>query len=594
MSPSTVCEAFQATAVSRPEAVALRTVGDEAGITWREYGERVRRIAIGLAARGVRRGDVVALMLRNRPEFNLVDMAVLHLGATPFSIYNTSPPEQIVYLFADAGAKLVITEDVFLGRILAVREQTALDQVVTVDDARDGAVALAEIEAEEGSLDFEAAWRAVRPDDVLTIIYTSGTTGPAKGVELTHANQLAMAQAWMGIMPLDEGARLLSYLPSAHGVDRLLTHYLGVLVGATITSLADAKQLAAGLLDTRPTAFLGVPRVWEKFQAALEAAISANPDEASRAAVLGAIEVGRRKVRAEQAALDGTGAGPDEALLAEYAGVDTAVLASLRAMLGLDGLTAAGVGAAPSSREMLEFFHAIGIPVLEGWGMTELSGISTANPLHAPKLGTVGRLLPGVELKVADDGELLVRGPVVMRGYRNAPDKTAETIDADGWVHTGDIGDVDEQGYVRIVDRKKELIINAAGKNMSPANIEAALKGSSPLIGQCVCVGDRRPYNVALIVLDPDTSAAYAKANGLDGTSPAALAADPGVVAAVAEAVERANAKLARIEQIKRHVILPADWLPDSDELTPTMKLKRKPIAAKYAEQIEALYAAQA
>ncbi|KNB54025.1 AMP-dependent synthetase/ligase [Streptomyces caatingaensis] len=593
MTASTVCEAFQATVATRPDAVALRTPGDGRTVTWGEYGRRVRRIAAGLAALGVRRGDLVALMLRNRPEFHLADMAVLHVGATPFSVYNTSPAEQLRYLFGHAGATVLITEEAFLDRVRAVRPRTGLRHVVTVDGtaARD-VLPLERLEATDEGLDFEASWRAVRPEDLLTVIYTSGTTGPPKGVEITHANQMAMYDAWRRVSSLEAGDTTLSYLPSAHAVDRLLTHYAAVASGAEVVSLADPSQLAPALRQIRPTKFAGVPRVWEKFRTALLAGIAAEPDEARRAAVLAAIETGRARVRAEQAARSGHGPGPDEDLNRRCAAAEEQVFAPLRALLGLDRLRMAAVGAAPSAPAMLEFFAAIGVPVHEGWGMTELSGLVTLNPPDAARIGTVGRALPGIELKLARDGELLVRGPVVTRGYRNAPEKTAELIGADGWLRTGDIATIDDDGYVTIVDRKKELIINAAGKNMSPANIEAALKSADPLIGQCVCVGDRRPYNVALVVLDPDARTAFARAHGLPDTSPAALAADPHLRRAVADAVEQANRTLSHVEQIKRFAVLPVDWLPDSDELTPTMKLKRRAIAEKYADQIDGLYAA--
>ncbi|WP_372411583.1 long-chain fatty acid--CoA ligase [Streptomyces luteireticuli] len=590
MSATTVCEAFQATVAARPDAVALRTPGDGQRITWGEYGRRVRRIAAGLAALGVRRGDLVALMLRNRPEFHLADMAVLHLGAIPFSVYNTSSAEQLRYLFGHAGATVLITEETFLDRVRSVRGHTGLRHLIGVDGADEDVLSLEQVETLDGGLDFEASWRSVRPEDLLTVIYTSGTTGPPKGVEITHANQLAMYGARQRVNPLRPGDTTLSYLPSAHAVDRLITHYSAVASGTQITSLADASQLAPALRETRPTLFVGVPRVWEKFRAALLAGIAAEPDGARRAAVLGAIETGRARVRAERAALTGPGPGPDAGLLARHARAEEEVLAPLRALLGMDRLRTAAAGAAPCAPAVLEFFTALGVPVREGWGMTELSGLSSLDPPDASRPGTVGRALPGVELKLAGDGELLARGPVVMRGYRNAPERTAEVIDAEGWLHTGDIATIDGDGYVSIVGRKKELIINAAGKNMSPAVIESAVKSAGPLIGQCVCVGDGRPYNVALIVLDPDARAAFARAHGLPDASPAALATDPRVREAVAEAVDQGNARLSRVEQIKRFAVLPVDWLPDSDELTPTMKLRRRAIAEKYAGQINALY----
>jgi long-subunit acyl-CoA synthetase (AMP-forming) len=277
-------------------------------------------------------------------------------------------------------------------------------------------------------------------------------------------------------------------------------------------------------------------------------------------------------------------------LAARVAAADAELFSALRAMLGFDQVLAVGVGAAPTPREVLEFFHALGIELGEGWGMSETCGVGTINPPGEIRLGTVGRAIPGIELKLAADGELLIRGENVMVGYRNQPEKTRETIGDDGWLATGDIAEIDDDGYVRIVDRKKELIINAAGKNMSPANIESTIKGASPLLGQVCVLGDRRPYNTALVVLDPDFAPAWAAQHGLAGKSVEALATEPALIAAVQAGVDAGNARLARVEQVKKFTILPADWLPGGDELTPTMKLKRKPIAAKYAAEIEAMY----
>jgi len=583
--------AFQETAAQCGEEIALRVEGGEQ-LSWRDYAARVERIARGLAALGVRRGDSVVLMMVNRPEFNLCDTAAFHLGAVPFSIYNTSAPEQIEQILANAAPRVAVCETQFAERLNAARGRSAIEHVVCVDGQPEGTLSLAALERDgDEQLDFESAWRAVGSDDLVTLIYTSGTTGPPKGVELTHANLTAELRATTALLPVLRGDRQISYLPSAHIADRWASHYLALATGMQVTSVADARELSAVLPQVRPTVWGAVPRVWEKLKASIEARIETEPDAARAAATRDAIAVGVRKVRAEQAAICGTGSGPDTELLASHRLADERVLAGIRALIGLDELRWAVCGAAPISIETIEFFAALGLPILELWGMSELSACATINPPERIKFGTVGTALEGVELRLAGDGELLCRGVILMRGYRSERQKTAEAIDADGWLHTGDIAEIDDEGYVRIVDRKKELIINAAGKNMSPANIEARLKESSSLIGQAVAIGDRRPYNVALIVLDPDACAAYAAKHELGEGSAEALAADAGVCGAVAQAIERANGRLARVEQIKRHAILPADWLPGGDELTPTMKLKRKPIAAKYAEQIDTLYA---
>jgi long-chain acyl-CoA synthetase len=543
---TSLCEAFQATAAADPDAIALRTPGGEVEIRWSEYARRVERIAAGLAAFGTSRGDAVALMMANRPEFNLCDTAAVHLGAIPFSIYNTLPPEDVVHLLSNAGCRIVICEGQLAERLLQACAETGVEQVVCIDGEPAGTLPLAELEGRgSAGFDFEAAWRAVGPDDVLTLIYTSGTTGPPKGVEITHANMLAELRAFTQVLPVVPGDRCLSYLPSAHVADRMLTHYLSLAFGAEITCVAEAKRLPGALVDTRPTIWAAVPSVWEKLEAALEAAIAAEPGQSG---------------------------------------------AELRAKLGLDQVRWSVSGAAPIDVEVLEVFAAIGLPICELWGMSELSAVATINRPAGIRFGTVGTPLPGLDVALDDDGELLCRGPIVMRGYRGEPEKTAAAIDGEGWLHSGDIAEIDPDGYVRIVDRKKELIINTAGKNMSPANIEAKLKAASPLIGQAVAIGDRRPYNVALIVLDPEACAAHASAEGLDDGSVAAMSRDPRVAAAVASAVERANQRLARVEQIKRHMILPDEWPLGGEQLTPTSKLRRKPIALRYRDVIDALY----
>jgi long-chain acyl-CoA synthetase len=588
---ATMCEAFQLTAAERSDQVALRTIADGVTITFGEYAERVRRIAAGLHALGVRRGDTVAFMLTNRPEFHLIDAAAMHLGATPFSIYNTSSPEQIAYLLGDAGNRVFVLERGFRERALeAMRSAGTVEHLVVIDGATGDELSLEDLEGAPtpAGFDFEETWRAVQPDDVLTLIYTSGTTGPPKGVELTHRNELAEIRGVDAIGRPRLGGSVVSFLPHAHIADRGLSHYGSMVWAYTITCCPEVTQVFAHVADAHPTFFGSVPRIWEKLKAALEAGVEAEPDEAKRAAVKLAIELGLRKVRLEQAREP----VPDD-LRAAYDRAEEAVFSSMRARLGFERCEWYMIGAAPPPLELLEFFAAIGIPICEVWGMSELTSIATLVPPERLKLGTVGPAIPGVELRLADDGEVLVRGDTVMAGYRNQPEKTAETIDADGWLHSGDIGTLDDDGFLRIVDRKKELIINAAGKNMSPANIEQHLKSSSPLIGQAIAIGDRRPYNVALIVLDPDVAVAFAAEHRLADPSLEAMSAEPAVLDEVAAGVERANAHLSRVEQIKRFKVLPCDWPPAGDELTPTMKLKRKPITEKYAAEIEALYAAR-
>ena len=583
----TLCDAFQATAGRSPEAIAVRDAQTGQSLTWNQYAEQVRRIAGGLAALGVRRGDTVDLMLTNRIEFYPCDTASLHLGATPFSIYNTSSPEQISYLFANAGNDVVVCEQQFLDRIRAAQASTGRPRhIVCVDGGGEGGLSLEQLAARgDPAFDFESSWRAVSPEDVLTLIYTSGTTGPPKGVELTHANMLAQCRAVAQVLPMRAGARITSYLPSAHAADRWSSHYNSIVYGLQIICVADARRIGQVLVEVKPDVWGGVPRVFEKLVAALRSAIEADPDPRRRAGVEKALEVSLQRVRL----LDDGRPVPDE-MERMHQQLDEQVLARLRERIGLDQAQWIVCGAAPLSRQVHEFLRALGLPVTELFGMSECSCVVTVSDPAQSRIGTVGRALPGVELSLDDDRELLIRGPIVMRGYRRDPGRTTEVLDDEGWLHSGDIAGIDADGYIRIIDRKKELIINTAGKNMSPANIEEQLKSASPLIGQAVCIGDRRPYNVALLVLDPDAAAARALELGLPSDDLRILAADGRVRREIAEAIQSANDQLSRVEQIKRYDVLEAEWLPGGDELTPTMKLKRKPIADKYAARIEALY----
>ncbi len=560
---ATGAEAFQLTASAHPDRCALRLKENEFSITWAEYADKVRRTAAGLAGLGLARGDAMGIMLTNRPEFHWFDAAALHLGAIPFSIYNTYAPEQIAYQLQDAGANIVVTEKAFADHIRGI------EHVIVVDDGGE-----VESHAPDG-FDFEAAWRAVEPDDVLTLIYTSGTTGPPKGVQLTHANLTAGINGFDQVIPFPDDGRVVSWLPMAHIAERACSHYLPMFLGFTTTCCPDPRQVVAYLPEVRPTWFFAVPRVWEKLKAAIEASVAAEQDEAKKQATEWALGVGLKKVRAEQA-----GEEVPEELVQEHAQADELVLSKIRGRLGLDQVESVNVGAAPTPREVIEFFHAIGVPLAELWGMSETSGYGACNPPERIKIGTVGPPAPGAEIRLADDGEVLIRGPFVMPGYRNQPEKTREALDDEGWLHTGDVGEFDEDGYLKIVDRKKELIISAAGKNMSPANIEAKVKASSPLIGQAVAIGDGKPYNVALITLDPDVAPGFFEKHGRDGAE-----------AEVQRGVDAANAQLARVEQIKKFKLLDSEWQPGGDELTPTMKLKRKPTLEKYAREIEELYA---
>ena len=583
--PATLCEAFQRTVAVDPDAVAVRTPGDTQTMTWREYADQVRRVTAGLAALGVRRGDTVSLMMGNRIEFYPLDVGAQHLGATCFSVYNTLAAEQLTYLFTNAETKVAICEQQYVDRIKA--SGANVEHIVCIDGSPEGTMSLDEMLAGgDPDFDFESSWRAVQPDDVATLIYTSGTTGNPKGVEMTHTNLLFETFAVAEVLGVEFGDRITSFLPSAHIADRWGCLYSQEVFGTQVTVVSDARAIAAALPDVRPTIWGAVPRVWEKLKAAIEFSAANEPDDTKRQGLQWALAVAAKKAAAVVA-----GEPVPDDVAAEWAKADEMVLSKLREKLGLDQMRWAVSGAAPIPKETLAFFAGLGVPICEVWGMSELSCVASVSHPRDAKLGTVGRLLPGLEGKVADDGEFLVRGPLVMKGYRKEPEKTADAIDSDGWLHTGDILDMDDDGYLRIVDRKKELIINAGGKNMSPANIENTIKAACPLVGVIIAIGDSRPYNTALIVLDAESAGPYAAQHGLPDASAKTLAEDPDVINQIAGGVAEGNSKLSRVEQIKRFRILPTFWEPGGDEITLTMKLKRKPINEKYAAEIEELYA---
>jgi long-chain acyl-CoA synthetase len=583
----TVAEAFARTVRANPDRVALRTRGGEREITWSEYGELVDRLATGLRALGLGRGDTIALMLTNRPEFHLADSAALTLGATPFSLYQTLAPDQIAYQLTDSNASIVVTEPAFLDRVLEARESVpALEHVVLVDGrSGDGMLGFGELLGTEADAEEIAGSRAaVQPEDLLTLIYTSGTTGPPKGVQITHGNIMSAMHALEEAIDFPEGSRVVSYLPMAHIAERATGHYLPIVLGHTVTCCPNPREVIEYLPEVRPTWFFAVPRIWEKLKAGMEARVESDTDAERKGAFKWALDLGHQRVHLEQQDKE----MPAE-LAAEHAKADELVLSKVRAQLGLDEAEILYVGAAPTPMPVLEFFHAIGIPVAELWGLSESCGCGTVNLPGKIKLGSVGQVTPGMELKLADDGEILIRGPQIMKGYRNMPDQTAEAIDTDGWLHTGDIGEIDDQGYVKIVDRKKELIITAGGKNISPANLEAKLK-AHPLVGTACTIGDRRPFVSALVVLDPDIAPAWAAQQGIEDASLEGLAKDARVIAEVQKGVDAVNEQVSNVEAIKKFTVVGRDWLPGGDELTPTMKLKRKPIAQKYASEIEAMY----
>jgi long-chain acyl-CoA synthetase len=576
---------FLETVRGRPDGVALRwKEGDESrSMTYAEYGEGAARVAAALSELGVERGSRVVLLMRNRPEFHQADVGVLLRGGTPISIYNSSSPEQIRFLAGHARASVAIVEaGDFVDRLLAVRDDLpALQCVIVIGDAPAGTRPWSDLMTAD-PVDLEAAAHVADPHDLATVIYTSGTTGEPKGVMLDHANICWTIESLrLSIAFPTDGFRLVSYLPMAHIAERVVTHYSGLTLGYDVTTCPDLHLLQTCFRECRPELLFGVPRTYEKVHSGIRAVLAA--DAAQQEAFDRALEVGldvdSRRLRGEPL--------PDD-LAQRFEEVDATTLKPVRELLGLDALRVAVTAAAPIPVEILHFFRALGIPLSEMYGLSESSGPATWES-EAVRLGTVGHAIPGLELRLDDDGEVLVRGGNVFRGYLDDPTRTHEALDDDNWLHTGDIGVIDDDGYLRIVDRKKELIITAGGKNISPANLEAALK-AQPLIGQACVIGEAQPHLVALLVLDPDVAPVWAAQRGITAATPDELAHDDAVVAEVGTEVDAVNRRFSDAERIRNFVVLGDDWQPDSEELTPTMKLKRRSIAAKYADVIAELY----
>ncbi len=585
----TVPRDFLDLVAANPASPALHSMRDEGGWnvwTLQQFADQVARAAAGLQAAGVGAGEQVLLMMRNRPDFHWFDAAAQFLRATPVSIYNSSSAEEVQYLAGHAEARVAIVEDAgFLDRILQVRgELPALERVYVIDapdgPLPDGVFAAADL-LDAGSADLDALAAATDPADIATLIYTSGTTGPPKGVMISQYNVVYTIEILKRSIEFDSfvGMRVVSYLPMAHIAERAVSHYQSMMLGYSVYCCPDPNQLTMYLKEVHPQLAFGVPRVWEKIYNGVNAALAADPDRKAQFddGVNAAIEIRRSN-------LDGDFTDEQQATL-DF--LDSVAFSNVRALVGLDAVELAITGAAPIPDQVLEWFNAIGVPLAEIYGMSETTGPMTFSP-ERPKIGTVGRGCHGMEVQIADDGEVVCRGGNIFQGYFKQPDKTAETL-IDGWLHSGDIGEIDDEGYIKIVDRKKELIITSGGKNISPANLEAALK-TIPLVGQAAAIGDARKFVSAILVLDPEATAVWANEHGRQGASPSELVADPDVLAEVQAGVDEVNTQFAQVEQIKKFTLVGEEWMPDSDMLTPTSKLKRRGVNARYADEIEAMY----
>ncbi|SDL00470.1 AMP-dependent synthetase/ligase [Nonomuraea jiangxiensis] len=591
----TICEQLKAVADEHPDAPAYSDPEADGWrtLTYAQARRRVLEIAAGFAALGLEPGDSVALMMVNRSEHVLADLGAVHAGGVGCTVYSTFAPDQIAFVASDVAAKYAVLG----GPADLARWQPVLDRldglrkIIVLDGAPAGDrymswadfLALGRERLTADPAPVEARWRAVTSDDVVTILYTSGTTGTPKGVPLTHANVFYEVASTDRITGLPSMGTQISYLTYAHIAERVLSLYLPLVKVSHVHFCTDLAHLGTTLGQVRPMMFFGVPRVWEKMMARLLALLATQPEE-RQAAVREAMRAGAAYVEAGQ-----YGGTVTPEIQAAYEQADASMLSVIRGLIGFDRAQWTATGAAPLPAEVQHFYAGLGLKVIDVYGMTETTGAFTGNGPTCYRLGTVGRAEPGVEVRIADDGEILTRSPLNTRGYLNRPDATADLLDEDGWLHTGDIGSVDEDGFYRVVDRKKELIITAGGENISPAEIENHLK-EHVLIGQALAYGDRRPHPVAVLTLDGEVAPGWAQARGIAFGSLAELAEHPQVREEVGAAVEAANAKLARVQQVKRWVLLGTEWTAESGELTPSLKLKRRVIHAKYGDVIEGLY----
>jgi long-chain acyl-CoA synthetase len=553
--------------------------------SYTEVGEIVQGLSLGLMDLGIEKGDKVAILANTRPEWTYFDFAGLTAGATVVPIYQTNSPDECQYVLENSDTKAVIVEDSEqLAKIREVRDRCPeLEHVILMTGEADDAISAAELAergAQHDAAEWEQRWSSVTPEDICTFIYTSGTTGPPKGCVISHGNYRSMLDMVLDVGALGDDELTYLYLPLAHSF-ALLIQFGTVALGATIAYWQrDPLKIMADLAEVKPTYFPSVPRIFEKIYTAATAAAE-KAGGMKKTVFNWAVGVGRRMRETERA-----GREPGFFLRRQYEIADKQVLSKVRNLFG-GRIKLAVSGAAPINPEILRFFDAAGVLIVEGWGMTETSTAATIATAEDFKFGTVGRPFPGCEVKIAEDGEILVKGPNIFQGYYKNPEATAETL-VDGWLHTGDIGEIDSEGYIKITGRKKDIIITAGGKNITPANLEAEIK-QHPLVSQCVVIGDRRPYLVALVTLDPEEAAAFAKEHGLP-PDPEALASNDQVRATLEAHLEKVNSKFARVEQVKKIEILPHDLSQEGGELTPTMKVKRNVVADKYAGEIDALY----
>ena len=565
-------------------------------VTWRQYGEEVRRVAAALLAFGLRPQENVAVLAENRPEWLYCHIGVQMARGVTVGIYPTSAPEQIKYLLQHSEARLAFVENAEqLDKILAVSGDTKLERIVVWDAKglwgfKDERVSFfsdflkrgAELLASRPSA-VDEAQRAIQPDDTAMIIYTSGTTGPPKGAMLAHRSIVWVTEAFLSVNTVTPEDEVVSYLPFAHIYENLISVFGAQRSGYVVNFVESLDTLFENLREVSPTYFASVPRIWEKLASVVELRM-ADSTWLKRSLYRAAVAIGRRHARAR---LSGGSIGAGLALA--YWAAHWAVLAPLKRRLGFDRTRIAVCGAAPASPELFEYYHALGIPLVEGYGQTESTGVISVNRVERPRVGTVGEAIPGIEVKLDVDGEILTRGAHVFKGYFKDPGLTAETVDREGWLHTGDVGAWDE-GYLKILDRKKDIIITAGGKNITPAYIENKLK-FSPYIQDAVVIGERRKYLVALVLIDEDNVIKYAQDHRVPFTTFQDLTQNPEIVRLIDSEVAKVNKTLSQVETVKKTALLPRRFYAEEGDVTPTMKVKRRALESRYADQIQALYA---
>ena len=567
-------------------------------LSWAAYRQKVREVAAGLRSLGVGKGDFVGLMAGNRPEHVIADLGAVCAGAVPVSFYNTLAPPQIRYIADHCSAKVAIVEDTgYLDRWDEIRgELPSLDHMVVMDPPEGGAsngvlswddlVARGQAELEKDSGLVERSSAQVSQDDLATLIYTSGTTGTPKGVMISHRNVLWTLECVnRTFSEIPDHVRLISYLPLAHIGERMVSHYSGMWFAGSVRYVPEITQVAPAVQETRPEVFFAVPRVWEKFHAGLMAKLEENPNARKRALALGAVALASQAQKQEVA-----GGRPGLGDRIKLGLFDRLVFSKIRHGLGLDELKLAISAAAPISADLLMFFRGIGIPVYELFGQTESSGPGTTNRRGRDRIGTVGCAMPGVEIATADDDEILIRGGLVTGGYFKDEQGTAEAFGEDGWLRTGDLGRLDDDGFLTIIGRKKEIIITAGGKNVAPAKLENLINKHA-LVSQACVVGDGRRYLTLLLALDPDMAPGWAQSHGIEYESFDAFSRAPRVLEEVQQIVESANEQVARVEQARKWIVAPDAWSPETGELTPSLKMKRRVVLERYSVEIEDLYA---